>query len=130
MWRQKKGLIKKMLKTINKLDVTSLNILEVFKQRHDLMTVMPQWINDPTIRYLLDLDVLSVEVFPINDHGYYLTDLGRYLLDRELEFKELYPEILCQILQVRFWQSYTKFIQKKKSLGKSLQFLGIDVLKS
>ncbi len=95
------------------------------------MIALPEMVNNPTVRYLLDLEVLGVEVFPNSDHGYFLTDLGRYLLSNKMGFKLLYPEILCELLKVGFWQSHNGFEREKVTFKRKYNISwdrGVDLL--
>jgi len=97
---------------INQLDPLSLGVLQSING-----LIFPGVDFDVmTMRHLIDLGMIKAEVFPSNptSFGYYLSEEGRVYLTRVLK-KELYPEIFCDLIRVRYWEGYpTEFIREKE----------------
>lgn len=72
-------------------------------------------INGIVLRHLLATELIKTEVFPSTpiSYGYYLTKEGRSLLTRNLG-QEIYPEIFCDLLRIRYWEAYPSDFSKKK----------------
>lgn len=106
---------KKRLKNLkSQLDATDLALLQ---NMNGLIFYVK---SANTIRHLIDLQIVKNEVFPSVpvSFGYYLTDSGRQLLEKEFG-KTLYPKIFCELLRVRYWEGYPKdFVKEKQDFEK------------
>jgi len=83
------------------------------------------------LRHLTSLELIELDVFPISfekvSWGYYLTDLGRYILTEKLEKKELFPKKFCELIRIRYWQGHSpKFITKKRAYKRNIFSLSWD----
>lgn len=102
-----------------KLDEDSLKLLN---KNCGLMFTLSKNVSCDTVRHLLSLSVIKVEVFPADKKrnitfGYCLTDLGRIILEKGLDFAEgclLYPKILVDLFIVRYWKGHKKYFTEKK----------------
>jgi hypothetical protein len=100
----KKNIIIKNIKS--KLDAVVLNLLLETKG----LPFSPVNLNLEDIRYLLDLDIIRAEQFPLKidgkmDHIYYFTELGRFILEKGLGVKP-FPKMLADLYIVRYWEGY------------------------
>lgn len=84
---------------------------------------------DPAIilalRHLISLELIELDAFPLSSKivtwGYYLTDLGRYILAKKLEKKEIYPKEFCELIRIHYWEGYpAKFIKKKNAYKQNI----------
>ena len=90
--------------TKNKLDGVSLSILAHNSRGLIFVEAEKIGLSESAVRYLISLQLIKSEVFPESlDYGYFLTDLGRFLLEDNLRFK-LYPKSFCNLIRVRYWQ--------------------------
>lgn len=112
---------------ICKLDEYSLLFLD---QLHGQMFVQQLRISDhlyhmnlDTVRHLLNLGILRIEIFPQSPsrtYGYCLTDLGRFLLHK-LKVK-LYPKVFTEFLRVSYWRAYKGAEFNKQKRGFDNEF--------
>lgn len=101
----------KFRNTVNKLEGLSLRMLAA-KRGLSFTTLNP--LSEGVIRYLIELNLIKVIVFPETlDYIYSLTDLGRLLLERVLRYP-LYPKDFCAMLLLRFWEGYPEEFVKEK----------------
>lgn len=110
----------------DKLDVFSLLMFVNTKEGliHSYSKPTNEMLN--SIRYLLNLKLIRSVIFPETFHnGYRLTDIGRYILDKELRFKELYPGIFCDMHYIVFFtgQQYKKEFIKETEMFKRKYFI-------
>ena len=69
------------------------------------------------LRHLMSLELIELDAFPSMpvSWGYYLTNLGRYVLTTKLE-RKLYPKDFCEMIRVRYWKgSPARFVEEKKA---------------
>ncbi|MCX5656772.1 MAG: hypothetical protein NTZ48_00840 [Candidatus Omnitrophica bacterium] len=83
------------------------------------------------LRHLISLELIELDAFPLSSKavswGYYLTDLGRYILTKNLEKEEIYPKEFCELIRVRYWEGYpAKFIKKKNAYKHNIFSLSWD----
>jgi hypothetical protein len=69
-------------------------------------------INLESIRYLLSLDLIRAEQYPLKAEGvvdyiYYFTELGRFFINKGLNVK-VFPKIFADLFVVRYWEGYEK----------------------
>jgi hypothetical protein len=99
----------------NKLDSFSLAVLSKIDGRIFICNIL-----DEKMNRLIDLNLVGMESFPSKPptYGYCLTDLGRYILIKRIKIP-LYPEILCDLIRVRYWEGYpADFVKKKEKFRK------------
>jgi len=93
---------------VNKLEGLSLRML-AGKRGLPFTTL-----SEGAIRYLIELNLIKVVVFPGTlDYIYFLTDLGRFLLERVLRYP-LYPKSFCAIQLLKYWRGYPEEFVKEK----------------
>jgi hypothetical protein len=96
---------------ISQLDAPSLAVIERTKG----LIYDGTGIDGALLRHLLATGLIKTEIFPSTpiSYGYYLTEEGRSLLTKNLGQK-IYPEILCDLLRIRYWEGYPSDFSKKK----------------
>ena len=72
------------------------------------------------LRHLISLELIELDAFSLSSKipswGYYLTALGRYILVKKLEKKEIFPKEFCELIRIRYWESSpVEFIKKKNA---------------
>lgn len=101
---------------IIRLDPHSLSLLE----RINGLIFPGTNVDIGTMRHLINLDLIRAEIFPSDpiSFGYYLTEEGSNILTKRLK-KELYPQIFCDLIRVRYWKDHpSDFIKKKDKFKK------------
>ena len=95
----------------SQLDASSLAVLERTKG----LISDGKTIDGIILRHLLAIELIKTEIFPSTPitYGYYLTEEGRSLLTKNLGQK-IYPEILCDLLRIGYWEGYPSDFSKKK----------------
>ncbi len=82
------------------------------KEKPDIVTTL-------ALRHLTSLELIELDAFPISPDriswGYHLTHLGRYILIKKLDKKDLYPEDFCEMIRVRYWKGYPERFLKEKN---------------
>lgn len=108
----------KKQKAINQLDGPSLSILAT--QTGLVFSGID--LDRGTLRHLIALDLIHTELFPVElpakdkvSWGHYLTKEGRMLIAKRLGREDLYPDIFCDMLRVRYWKGNMSLWSSKQS---------------
>lgn len=101
-------------KATKRLDAHSLSILEQMDGLH-----FPQASNMALIealRQLTSIELIELDVFPSDPyltHRYYLTTLGRYILEEKLH-RHIFPNAFCEMIRIRYWRRSDQDFEKKE----------------
>ena len=80
--------------------------LKILAHQRGLPFVFLKGVDDSALRYLISLKMVRAAVYPGElNYTYYLTDWGRLLLERELDFG-LCPLEFCEMYLIRFSRGY------------------------